>query len=179
MDKKVVIISSSMRKHGNSHTLAKEFERGATDAGNTVEFIDLADIDLHFCRGCMQCQSHGTCVINDGMQDLYEKVQHADVLVFATPIYYYEMSGQLKTFIDRLNPLYPKDNAFRKVYLIATCADEDKAALDNAIKGINGWTDCFVDVDLDGVVYGTGVTEIGEIITSPAMHSAYDMGNSI
>lgn len=76
------------------------------------------------------------------------------MLVFATPIYYYEMSGQLKTFLDRMNPLYPKENSFREVYLLAASADDAPEAMDGAVKGIEGWVACFDGVCLKGVVQG-------------------------
>ncbi|MGM9665282.1 MAG: flavodoxin family protein, partial [Eubacteriales bacterium] len=99
MSKKVIIISSSPRKNGNSDTLAAEFEKGAASAGNTVEKINVRELDLKFCIGCQFCQTHGTCVQKDSMNGLYEKIQNADVIVFATPVYYYAVSGQLKTFL--------------------------------------------------------------------------------
>lgn len=108
MGKNVVIVNSTMRKNGNSQVLAENFAAGAREVGHNVEMINLRDMDLKFCLGCFYCQTHDKCVLSDDMNGLLNTVQHADVLVFATPIYYYEMSGQLKTFLDRLNPLYPQ-----------------------------------------------------------------------
>ena len=101
--KNVVVISSSLRNGSNSEMLAKEFIRGASIKHN-VEYISLKDINLKFCLGCLLCQKTGKCVINDDIRQYLEKISNADVLVFATPIYYYCMSGQLKTFLERLNP---------------------------------------------------------------------------
>lgn len=81
--------------------------------------------------------------------ELYNKISTADVLVFAAPpIYYYSMCGQLKTFLDRLNPLYASDNNFKEVYLLATAADSDETTMDGAIKEIQGWIECFEGVSL-------------------------------
>lgn len=113
------------------------------------------------------------------MNEILGKVQNSDVLVFATPVYYYEMSGQLKTFLDRLNPLYFEENKFKEIYLIATSADTSKSALDNAINGIKGWAECFDKVYLKDVVYGTGAEAVGDIKKSQAMKKAYDMGKAI
>lgn len=179
MNKKVLIVSSTPRKNGNSDVLAEAFARGAREAGNEVEKINVRDTDLRFCIGCLYCQTHDSCVIKDGMNELYERVQHAEVLVFATPIYYYEISGQLKTFLDRLNPLYPRENKFKDVYLLATAADEDKSAMDGAIKGLQGWISCFDGVRLAGVVYGVGADKIGEIESTQAPTEAYEMGKSL
>ncbi|MDE5616595.1 MAG: flavodoxin family protein, partial [Clostridia bacterium] len=108
--KKVVVVTSSPRKDGNSEILAKNFAQGARDVGHEVKFVAVRDVDLKFCTGCMYCQSHGKCVLKDGMNSLYDDFQNADALVFATPVYYYSVSGQLKTFLDRLNPLYSREN---------------------------------------------------------------------
>ena len=121
--KKVIVVTSSPRKNGNSETLANSFAEGAKAAGNEVLQVAVRDLGLQFCTGCMFCQSHDRCVLGDGMNALYSKFENADVLVFATPVYYYAVSGQLKTFLDRLNPLYPRKNKFKEVYLIATAAE--------------------------------------------------------
>ena len=84
--KNVVVVTSSARKDGNSEILAKSFARGASDSGHNVKFVAVRDIDLKFCSGCMYCQSHGACVLKDGMNSLYEDFQNADVLVFASPV---------------------------------------------------------------------------------------------
>ena len=108
--KKVIVVTSSPRKGGNSEMLANKFAGGARSAGNQVVQIAVRDLGLQFCTGCMYCQSHDKCVLNDGMNALYSEFETADVLAFATPVYYYSVSGQLKTFLDRLNPLYVRKN---------------------------------------------------------------------
>ena len=177
--KKVIVVTSSPRKGGNSEILAQKFAEGAKAAGNSVQFIAVRDIDLKFCTGCMYCQSHGKCVLSDGMNALYESFQNADVIAFATPVYYYAVCGQLKTFLDRLNPLYPRKNKFKQVYLLATAAENDNAAMDGSVKDVQGWIDCFEGVELKGVIRGVGVTEKGEINDTAFPAAAYEAGNSI
>lgn len=179
MNKKVVIISSSPRKNGNSETLAKEFAKGATDAGNQVEFITLKDLKLEFCRGCLYCQSHDRCVITDSVGALLGNVQNADVLVFATPVYYYSVSGQLKTFLDRLNPLFPRENKFRDVYLVATCADIENSAFEGTVKAVEGWIECFEGVKLAGTVLCQGVTDVGDVNDKEELKTAYEAGKNV
>ena len=174
--KKIMIVSSSPRKGGNSDILANEFAKGAKAAGNEVEIVAVRDVDLKFCVGCLYCQSHDKCVLKDGMNELYDKFQNADVLVFATPIYYYSVCGQLKTFLDRLNPLYPRDNKFKEVYLLATAAEEEEYAMDGAVSDIQGWIDCFDGVELKGVLRGIGVTDKGDILKTNFPKQAYEMG---
>lgn len=106
MKQNVLVISTSLRKNSNSEILAKEFEKGAKAAGNTVEFISLANKQIGFCIGCLSCLKSKKCFMKDDAANIAEKVQHADVIAFATPIYYYEMCGQMKTLLDRMNPLY-------------------------------------------------------------------------
>lgn len=108
MSKKVVVLSTSLRSSSNSELLAKSFVEGARDTGNEVEYISLKNKDIRFCIGCLACQKTGHCVIKDDVADIMNSVLKADVVVWATPIYYYEMSGQMKTLIDRLNPMYLK-----------------------------------------------------------------------
>ena len=106
MSKRVLVISTSLRGDSNSDLLAQQFAQGARQAGHEVEVISLAGKDIRFCKGCLACQTTGRCVIHDGADAIVqEKMLHADVLAFATPIYYYEMSGQMKTLLDRANPL--------------------------------------------------------------------------
>ena len=179
MSKKVLIISTSPRKGGNSDTLAEEFAKGAQEVGHEVEKINLRDKAIGFCRGCLACQKTGRCVIHDDADTIAQKMLTADVIVFATPIYYYEMSGQMKTMLDRANPLYPSDYAFRDIYLLATAADTDESAMDGAIKGLEGWIACFERAHLAGTVFGGGADAIGTIQGSPALEKAYGMGKNI
>lgn len=125
--KNVLIISSSLRRGSNSEVLAEEFARGAADAGNKVELISLRNKDIRFCCGCLACQKTQKCVITDDANAIVAKMHDADVIAFATPIYYYEMSGQLKTLLDRANPLYPSDYRFRDIYMLTSAAEDDES----------------------------------------------------
>ncbi len=106
--KKVIVISTSLRPGSNSHALAEQFAKGAEAAGHQVELISLRGKEIKFCIGCLSCQKTGACVIKDDVPAIMDSVLNADVVCWATPIYYYEMSGQMKTLIDRMNAMYPK-----------------------------------------------------------------------
>ena len=123
MSKKVLVISTSPRKGGNSDVLADEFVRGAQEGGNSVEKITLNDKMIGFCKGCLACQSTRRCVIRDDADAIAQKMLTADVIAFATPIYYYGMCGQMKTMLDRSNPLFSADYAFRDIYLLSAAAE--------------------------------------------------------
>ena len=179
MAKKILVISTSPRKGGNSDRLAEEFVRGALDSGNQVEKITLFDKKIAFCKGCLGCQKTQRCVIGDDANIITKKMRVADILVFATPIYYYEMCGQMKTMLDRSNPLYADDYQFRDIYLLAAAAEEDESAMEGAIHGLQGWISCFDKACLKGTVFGGGVSALKEIEGHPALNKAYEMGAAI
>ena len=170
MSRKVLVISTSPRKGGNSDTLADAFARGAREAGNSVEKVTLYDLT---------CQSTCRCVIHDDADAIARKMLTADVIAFATPIYYYGMSGQMKTMLDRANPLFPADYAFRDIYLLAAAAEEDEHPVDGPVTGLQGWIDCFEKTRLAGTAFAGGVTAVGEIQGHPALQKAYEMGKNI
>ena len=179
MSKKVLMISTSPRKGGNSDVLADEFARGAREAGNHVEKVALYDQTIGFCRGCLACQSTGRCVIHDDANAIVEKMLTADVIVFATPIYYYEMCGQMKTMLDRSNPLFSADYQFRDIYLLAAAAEEDEHTVDGAAAGLSGWIACFEKARLAGTVFGGGADAVGAIRGNHALEKAFEMGRAI
>lgn len=179
MSKNVLILSTSLRKGGNSDTLADEFARGAREAGNQVEKISLCDKTIGFCTGCLTCQNTRRCVIHDDGDAIAQTMLTADVIVFATPIYYYGLSGQMKTMLDRANPLFPADYRFRDIYLLTAAAEEDPHTADGAVTGLQGWIDCFEQARLAGTVFAGGVTSAGEIQGHPALKQAYEMGKHI
>lgn len=160
--------------------MAKEAMRGAADAGNDAEFLSLRDKDLQFCRGCLACQRSGKCVIRDDMDQMIDKVKNAEVIIFATPIYYYELSGQLKTFLDRCNPLYISDYKFREIYLITTSADSSDDAYKKAVSGLNGWIDCFPEAAFAGNLSGGGINDANEISgRKDVLEKAYEFGKNV
>lgn len=176
--KKVLIISTSLRGNSNSHRLAEEFGRGASESGNEVELITLHHKKIGFCIGCLSCVKTGKCVIDDDAPEIVAKIHDADVLVFATPIYYYEMSGQMKTLLDRANPLYGGDYKFREVFLLTSATENEPEVPMRAISGLEGWIECFDRAKLAGSVFAGGVTEPGEIKDHPSLQKAYEIGRS-
>ncbi len=177
--KNIIVISSSPRKNGNSNALVAAFVRGAEERGNAVEVISLTGKHMEFCRGCMVCNQTNSCVIADDMKQINEKLGKADVVVFATPIYYYSVSGQLKTFFDRTSPLFTADYKFRDVYLLATAAEDETTTPDGTIQATVGWVDCFEKAKLTKTVFAGGVDAVGDIAGHPALEEAYQTGKSI
>ena len=179
MGKTVLIVSSSPRKSGNSETLTDAFAGGAQEAGHSVEAVRLREKQIGFCKGCNACRKLGHCVIQDDAVEIAAKMHDADVLVFATPVYYYSVCGQLKTMLDRANPLFGSDYAFTEAYLLATATDDGPATFDGAKKAVQGWVDCFPRCTLTGTVFAGGVNGVGEIAGHPALEQARRMGMEI
>lgn len=177
--KKVLLISASLRGNSNSEALADEFVNGAQASGNQVEKVSLRGKSISFCRGCFACLKTGRCVIDDDANAIAEKMLNADVLVFASPIYYYEICGQMKTLLDRANPLYSLDYKFRDVYFLSAAAENEKGVDSRAVSGLEGWIECFPKSCLAGKVFAGGVTAPGEIQNHPALQEAYEMGKKV
>ena len=163
MKKNILILSTSPRKNGNSEMLAREFARGAEEAGHNVELLSLHDKTIGFCKGCLACLKAGHCVIKDDAAEIAAKMHDADVLVFATPVYYYSVSGQFKTMLDRANPLFGTDYAFTKAYLLATAAENEAATVEGTVKAVQGWVDCFDRCELAETIFAGGVSSVGDI----------------
>lgn len=180
MNKKVLIISTSLRGGSNSEILAKECEKGAKEAGHDVQFISLKNKDIKYCIGCLSCQKTNKCILKDDVIEILEAVKEAEVIVFATPIYYYEMCGQMKTLLDRLNPLYTSDYAFRDIYMIATAAEDEPSAFDKAYNGLQGWVDCFEKATLKGMIMGGGIGDVNSALKhNQVMIKAYELGKKL
>ena len=177
--KRVIVISTSLRRGSNSDMLADKFVEGALSAGNDVEKISLVGKDIQFCKGCFACQKLGRCVIKDDVNDIMAKVLKADVVCWATPIYYYEMSGQMKTLIDRMNALYPLDYKFRDVYLLTTAAEDEEETPKRAEAGLTGWIDCFPKSRLVGTLFCGGVNDPREIEGNAKLQKALELGKAV
>ena len=177
---KVLVIKTSLRAKSNSDILADKVVEGAKDAGHDVEVISLKDKTVGFCKGCLACQTTQKCVIKDDAVEIAEKVKDVDTLVFATPIYYYEMSGQMKTLLDRLNPLFPSDYKFRNVYMISTAAEDETFVPENAVSGLNGWIDSFEKASFKGSLFCGGINDMGEAADKEEeKREAYEFGKSL
>lgn len=179
MTKKVLILSSSPRRGGNSDTLCDRFLQGAQEAGHEAEKIFLRDKTIHYCTGCSTCSLHGKpCPQKDDAAEVIDKMVKADVIVMATPVYFYTLSAQMKTLIDRCCGRYTQMND-KEFYFIVTAAENDPRLLERTVDTFQGFLDCLENPVIQGTVYGTGVWHPGEIKDKPAMQEAYRLGKSI
>ncbi len=179
MGKKVLILSSSPRKGGNSDLLCDEFFKGAREAGNDVEKIFLKDKRINYCTGCSVCSMYGKpCPQKDDAAEIIGKMIAADVIVMATPVYFYTMSAQMKTLIDRTCARYTEIRDKEFCFIVAA-AETDKRMMERTIEGFRGFLDCLEGARERGTVYGVGAWKAGEIKDKPAMKEAFEMGKSI
>jgi multimeric flavodoxin WrbA len=178
MSKSVLILSASPRKGGNSETLCDQFMRGASEADHHVDKVVLADKKIGYCTGCYACAAKGKCAQRDDMAPLLESMIKADVIVMATPVYFYTMCAQMKTVIDRTVARYTEIKN-KEFYFIVAAADNSKAAMERTIEGFRGFTSCLPGAKEKGIVYGTGAWQVGEILSSRAMQQAHDMGKAL
>lgn len=176
MSKNILVLSASFRKGGNSDTLCDEFIKGALESENTVEKIHLNDYKINFCRGCGVCNTTHKCVQKDDMEKILDKMVKADVIVMATPVYFYNMNGQMKTLIDRTVPRY-EEIKNKDFYFILAAADNSRQNMQRVLESFRGFTeDCLEGTKEKGVIYGIGAWQIGDIKSSPALKEAYEMG---
>lgn len=177
MSKKVLIISGSPRKGGNSDILCDRFMQGAKESDNEVEKVFLHDLKIGHCVACYGCRGTKKCVKKDDMEVLLEKMTEADVLVLATPVYFYSMDGMLKTMIDRTLPRYTEIRD-KDVYLISTAADGE-SAMRRTMDAMEGFTDCLPGAIVRQKIYGAGVYQKGEVKDTPVYQRAYMAGKMV
>lgn len=173
--KNIIIISASARKGGNSDVLCDEFARGAAEVGQNAEKINICDYNLAGCIGCYACRKTKRCFRKDGMNELLQKLIDSDVIVMATPTYFYTMNSQMKAFIDRCLPRYTEISG-KEFYFIITAAETEESNLHRVAEEFKGFTDCLNEPKIKGVLYATGVWEKGDVKTSPHLQIAYEMG---
>jgi multimeric flavodoxin WrbA len=178
MSKKVLILSSTPRKNGNSSILSDQFAEGAREAGHSVEKVDLREHTIHPCTGCGACARTHTCAQKDDMEPLLTSMVQADTIVLATPVYFYTMCAQMKAAIDRTVPRYTEISN-KEFYFIVAAADGNRKAMERTLEGFRGFTSCLNGAREKGVVLGVGAWEAGAIRKTRAMDEAFKMGKAV
>lgn len=175
---KILILTGSPRKNGNSNTLADEFAKGAKEAGHEVVRFDAAFKKVHPCIACDHCGMDGPCVFDDDFEFVRKHIVDADCVVFASPMYYFGLSAQLKLVIDRFYAINGKIHRPKKAVLLMTYANTAaseavpiKSHYDVLLKYL-GWTDA-------GRVIAPGVWPVGAIKETRYPKDAYNLGKSI
>lgn len=175
MVKKILILSASPRRNGNSDILCHQFKKGAEESGHIVDIIPLYEKNIGFCRACYACFQSGKCVIQDDMAEILAKMQESDVIVVATPTYFLTMNGMLKTTIDRFLPKW-QELGGHEVYFIITSHDGKEGL---KLVGVE-LTTIFRQLgnQVSGIIWGEGVWQKGEVKGTKAMKEAYRAGCS-
>lgn len=176
---KIVVLAGSPHKKGTSNTLVEEFVRGAKESGKEVEIIDLAHTDIHPCMGCDACGMNGDCVQKDKGNEILNKILESDAIVFASPVYYYNVSSQLKMMIDRFYAKTTKiTNKNLKASVIMTAWNNDENWTYGAI-------DKYFDILFEymyfkdaGRIYGKGCGTIS-MMPKKYYEDAYKLGREI
>lgn len=179
MSKNIVVIVGSPRDRGNTELMAETFARGARESGNNVTIFKLNKVKVNSCLHCEYCWSHpGTCAQKDGMQEIYPALYQADILVLASPLYFYSFSSQIKASIDRLYATLSKPLQIKACALLADCYDDDIAVCEPLI--VNYKTICkYMNWEELGMVLLTGNKSKGAIITHPRLSEVEEFGRSI
>ena len=179
MKKRVVVLSSSPRKGGNSDLLCDQFMMGSKETGHQVEKLFLKEKKINYCTGCGTClNGKKACPQKDDMAEVLEKMIATDVIVMATPVYFYTMAAQMKTLIDRCCSRYTEISN-KEFYFILSAADNSKQAMERTLEGFRGYTSSLSGAKEKGIVYGIGAWNIGDIKKSDAMRQAYEMGKEV
>lgn len=150
--KNILIISSSPRKKGNSQILCEQFKKGAEAKGHQVKIVRIMEQNIGFCRACDGCMRNGgTCVLKDDMAEILKMFQKADVLVLATPVYFYGISAQMKTFIDRTYPIWQHLGKKEVYYIISAGLGED--IIERSLGDLNGFVEHLEEYRIAGKIY--------------------------
>ena len=175
MIKKILVLSGSPRKGGNSDFLCEKFLEGAKEVGHDVEKIFISEKKIGYCRACYACRKTHKCILKDDMAEILDKMIDADVLVLASPVYFYSINAQIKTVLDRTLARWTelKDKEF---YYILSAGEDDKSIMERSVECFRGFADCFEGSPERGVIYGHGLYEKTDARQSKFVEDAYIMG---
>lgn len=176
--KNVLILSGSPRKKGNSQRLCEAFKQGAEESGHAVQLVRLAERKIGYCLACDACmRNNGVCVQKDDMAELLEAYARADVLVLATPVYFYGICAQLKTFIDRTYPIWQHLGEKEVYYIVSAGLGED--IVRRSLGDLDGFVEHLEKYEIKGRIFATHVMEAGKVADTPFLDMAYEMGRRI
>lgn len=176
---KIVVLEGSPNKHGSSNYLAEQFIRGAEEAGHSVTVIDAAHAGIHPCTGCAHCGYEGPCVQKDDMETIRREILGADMMVFVTPLYYYGMSAQLKTLIDRFCAFNSSVQSKRmRSALLAAAWNADDWTFD-ALEAHYKTLVRYLNLKDMGMVLGRGCGTLSMTKSSRYGAQAYELGKNV
>ncbi|MDH3328863.1 MAG: flavodoxin family protein [Desulfobulbaceae bacterium] len=185
---KVLIILGSPRKKGNSDLLISKVTEGVEEAGGTNEIIRLEGLEIHPCLGCGGCEKEGKCVIQDDMQEMYKKIDNADRIIIASPIYFYSVTAQTKAFVDRCQAMWSRKYILNKRlkqdvekigYLVSVAATKGERVFESAILTVRYALDA-MDFKYGGEYVVRGADKKGAILEMPdVLEQAKEFGKKV
>jgi len=179
MSKNIVVLSGSPRKDGNTERLAAAFIDGAKSAGKNVIVFRTADMKIGGCVGCEHCfEEKGVCVQKDDMPPVLEALKTADALVLVSPIYYFDMTAQLKLAIDRTYALLSVGTSIKKAAFLMTCGDNSEKAAEGAVVTYNSIC-AYSKWENAGIIIAIGLHKPGEIEGRTELEKAKLLGMEI
>ena len=176
---KIVVLMGSPNRNGSTSILIKEFKRGAEEAGHYVEVIDVCHADIHACIGCVSCGYEGPCVQKDDVEMIRQKLLLSDMVVFATPLYYYGMSAQLKTVVDRFCAYNSSLNGRHLKSALLTVAWNADDWTFEALEAHYKTLVRYINFEDKGMVLGYGCGSPAMTQRSRYPKEAYEMGKSL
>ena len=181
MSKQILVVKGSPRKNGNTSTMADSFVKGANESGNTVTEIVLKDKTIGDCLGCGACQRNGgICVQKDDMTEIYHEMKKADVIVLASPVYFYTWTSLMKRMIDRTFAL-ESILGNKKFYLLSAGAAPEEKYMRTMIDSFRQYISCFMagDNEEGGILFAYGTNGPSDVKESPVLQDAYQMGKTV
>jgi multimeric flavodoxin WrbA len=177
---KIIVIIGSMRRHGNTATLASAFIKGAKESGHEVTVVSVADYQVAPCSGCNACRKRKNkdCAVQDDMQKIFPILKDADTVVLASPVYFYGLSARLKAIIDRLHQPARSNLKIKRLGLLLVAADTLPTVFD-AIKLQYRLILDYFHLESIGEVLADGVEAIGDIKGKPVLDEAYNLGLTV
>lgn len=176
---KIVVLQGSPNMDGSTAMMVDEFTKGAQSVGHTVVRIDVGRANVNPCTGCVRCGYEGPCIQHDGMDAVREDILASDMVAFATPLYYYGMSAQLKIVLDRFcSANFSITSKRMKCALLAVAWNSDNWTFDSLVSHYQTIVR-YLSMQDQGMVLGYGCGTLGMTKHSPYLREAYELGASL
>ncbi len=175
---KILVLSGSPRKNGNSNTLVDSFIKGAKESGHLITRFDCAFKNVHPCIACDKCKPSTKCVFEDDFETMKQEIIESDLVVFASPIYYYSISSQLKMTIDRFYSIDEKLHKNKKAMVFLTYADDAIETADLVLGNFRGMFEFLGWTNTDNII-APSLWSLGDVNHTDYVKKAYELGKNL